>query len=162
MPPRSATCWRDVADRLAGDTPTPPTGGQLPGSGGLGKSPVSNAQGVRFYDLKRPRKGRRERMKVQRTISLDQRTAELAGRIPNLSEWVRARLLAFDEGVIDEFAEKLANMSDRRLLAIVHARLSSIGRTHRLGEEFTDQIIDAQGALYALAEVLKDEPLADF
>ena len=96
-------------------------------------------------------------MKVQRTISLDERTADLAGRIPNLSEWVRARLLAFDEGVLDDFAEKLANMSDRRLLAIVHARLSSISRTHRLGEEFTDQIIDAQGALYALAEVLKDD-----
>jgi len=96
-------------------------------------------------------------MKVQRTISLDERTADLAGRIPNLSEWVRARLLAFDEGVLDDFAEKLACMSDRRLLAIVHARLSSISRTHRLGEEFTDMIIDAQGALYALAEVLRDD-----
>ena len=36
-------------------------------------------------------------MKIQKTISLDEITAEIADRIPNLSEYVRATLLAFDE-----------------------------------------------------------------
>ena len=100
-------------------------------------------------------------MKVQRTISLDQRTAELAGRIPNLSEWVRARLLAFDEGVIDEFAEKLAGLSDRRLLAIVHSRLTRIANERAQAEkenwrETHFKIIEAQAALYEIAEVLRE------
>lgn len=101
-------------------------------------------------------------MKVQRTISLDERTADLAGRIPNLSEWVRARLLAFDEGVLDEFAEKLAGLSDRRLLAIVHARLTRIGNEHAQAEKENWRkthfmIIEAQAALYEIAEVLRDD-----
>lgn len=36
-------------------------------------------------------------MKRQKTISLDETTAEIAERIPNFSEFVRATLLAFDE-----------------------------------------------------------------
>ncbi|MFZ9048690.1 MAG: hypothetical protein ACO20Y_07860, partial [Poseidonia sp.] len=43
--------------------------------------------------------------------------------IPNLSEWVRARLLAFDEGTIDETAERLQAVSTLRLLAITQARM---------------------------------------
>ena len=89
-------------------------------------------------------------MKVQRTISLDQRTAAIAGSMTNLSEFVRARLLAHDEEVIDEFAEVLANLSSRRLFAIAHHRLGELARRG----EHADLALDAQAALYALAEVL--------
>lgn len=37
-------------------------------------------------------------LKIQKTISLDENTAIIAERIPNFSEWVRASLLAYDEG----------------------------------------------------------------
>ncbi len=37
------------------------------------------------------------KLKIQKTISLDENTATIAERIPNFSEWVRASLLAFDE-----------------------------------------------------------------
>ena len=36
-------------------------------------------------------------MKKQKTISLDEKTAEIAETIPNFSEWVRANLLRWDE-----------------------------------------------------------------
>lgn len=36
-------------------------------------------------------------MRVSKTISLCAETAELAARLPNFSEWVRARLLETDE-----------------------------------------------------------------
>ena len=64
-------------------------------------------------------------MKVQRTISLDERTAKIAGSMNNFSEWVRARLLALDEGTLDEFAESLARMSTRRMMAMVLHRLTT-------------------------------------
>jgi hypothetical protein len=91
-------------------------------------------------------------MKVQRTISLDERTASIAGSMNNLSEFVRARLLAHDEEVIDDFAEVLANLSSRRLLAICHARLGELARRG----DHADLALDAQAALYALSEVLRD------
>jgi len=64
-------------------------------------------------------------MKVQRTISLDERTAKIAGSMNNLSEWVRARLLAWDEETLDEFAEALARMATPRLMAMTLARLTT-------------------------------------
>jgi hypothetical protein len=36
-------------------------------------------------------------MKIQKTISLDETTAQIAETIPNFSEWVRARLLDREE-----------------------------------------------------------------
>lgn len=36
-------------------------------------------------------------MKVQKIISLDPQTAEIAGRIKNFSAWVRMSLYAFDQ-----------------------------------------------------------------
>jgi len=90
-------------------------------------------------------------MKVQRTISLDERTAELAGRIPNLSAWVRARLLAFDEGTIDETAERLQAVSTLRLLAITQARM------YDLHSGATAQVaFEAANAISALAKELRN------
>ena len=86
-------------------------------------------------------------MKVQRTISLDERTAKIAGSMNNLSEWVRARLLAVEEGSLDEFSETLARMPTRRLIAIVLAR---IGEESRRGEDHTEAMKDAEAALLAV------------
>ena len=64
-------------------------------------------------------------MKVQKTISLDQRTAEIAGSLNNLSQWVRARLLDWDEagrpdgGTIAEVEEILRRGQMRRLAVIL-------------------------------------------
>lgn len=86
-------------------------------------------------------------MKVQRTISLDERTASIAGSMNNLSEWVRGRLLALEEGSLDEFAETLARMPTRRLIAIVLAR---IGEESRRGVDHTEAMKDAEAALLAV------------
>lgn len=64
-------------------------------------------------------------MKVQKTISLDERTAEIAGSLNNLSQWVRARLLDWDEagrpdgGSIAEVNEILRSRQERRLAVIL-------------------------------------------
>lgn len=64
-------------------------------------------------------------MKVQKTISLDQRTAEIAGSLNNLSQWVRARLLDWDEAgrpdgaTIAEVDEILRRGQMRRLAVIL-------------------------------------------
>lgn len=85
-------------------------------------------------------------MKVQRTISLDERTADLAGRIPNLSEWVRARLLEWDEAGRPEAAtdaevdEIIKQGSKRRLAA------SLLSRVER-GSDIEKALWDFLGAL---------------
>jgi len=86
-------------------------------------------------------------MKVQRTISLDERTAEIAGSMNNLSQWVRARLLALEEGRLDEFAEIMSRMPTRRLIAILLAR---IGDEERRGVDHTNAMKDAESALLAV------------
>ena len=89
-------------------------------------------------------------MKVQRTISLDERTAEIAGSMNNLSEFVRARLLAHDEEVINEFTEVLANVSTSRLLAICHTRLGELARRGM----HTEWALEAQEAMEVLMGAL--------
>lgn len=83
-------------------------------------------------------------MKVQRTISLDERTAKIAGSMNNLSEWVRARLLAWDEGSLDEFAEALARMSTPRMMAMLLARLTT-KHGQPIDEEAVDPVLAIRG-----------------
>lgn len=83
-------------------------------------------------------------MKVQRTISLDERTAKIAGSMDNLSEWVRARLLAWDEGTLDEFAEALARMATPRLMAMTLARLTD-NRGHPIDMDAVDPVFAIRG-----------------
>jgi len=63
-------------------------------------------------------------LRIPKNISLDPETAKIAGEIEEFSAWVRARLLAWDEGSLDEFAEALARMSTPRLMAMTLARLT--------------------------------------
>ena len=74
-------------------------------------------------------------MKVQRTISLDERTAKLAAEKNNLSEWVRARLLAWEEQALDEFAELLVELPTRRLAFMLHAKLRPRGEAANLADD---------------------------
>jgi hypothetical protein len=59
---------------------------------------------------------------------LCEETWALSGEMENFSEWVRARLLANDERTIDAFAEKLARVPTRRLIAITLARIQQEAR----------------------------------
>lgn len=83
-------------------------------------------------------------MKVQRTISLDERTAKIAGSMDNLSEWVRARLLAWDEGTLDEFAEALARMATPRLMAMTLRRLTD-NRDQPIDMDAVDPVLAIRG-----------------
>jgi hypothetical protein len=74
-------------------------------------------------------------MKVQRTISLDEQTAKLAAQKNNLSEWVRARLLAWEEQALDEFAELLVELPTRRLAFMLHAKLRPRGQAANLSDD---------------------------
>lgn len=71
---------------------------------------------------------------MSKTVCLDERTAAMVGRIvketkQGFSEWVRAAILAWDEGQIteeevDRFSLVLAELPTARLAAIVLGRLA--------------------------------------
>lgn len=71
-------------------------------------------------------------MKVQRTISLDERTAAIAGSMSNLSEWVRARLLEWDDagrpdGATQDEVDRLIRHGQHRRMAIILLNMSERG-----------------------------------
>lgn len=85
-------------------------------------------------------------MKVQRTISLDERTADVAGSIENLSMWVRARLMEWDEAGRPEGATKeevdriIRRGSERQLAAALFSRMEQ-------GSPLAEALLDFLGAL---------------